>query len=322
MDASPARSIRPCFVRKLRIQRRSRVRALRPVQFSRTDQLSQGRQWLPVQTKRGTKSCLTKTKPRRPRSLGSKSAMFRPQSGRAALKKALSSMSAFNAATRPRTETGETVTASISTACWPFSTPSSWRSTRFWNFAMPMFQTSPPRKPRDLIISIRRMKFPADPGGGGSSRSAALFLFAHGFFQFPPARGGDIQHHSCPYARFVQGMALVRLSRPVRVARPEIKPGVLLHGFRAGPGNRRPALPGILDDIRPAPRLPFRSLQVYLHRTPESTRRVPRSPPRVPPLLGNRHCAGTVLRLERQRRLKHRPAHLHCRQQRHIRISS
>jgi hypothetical protein len=48
--------------------------------------------------------------------------------------------------------------------------------TRFWNFAMPMFQTSPPRKPRDPIISIRRMKFPSDPGGGGSARSAAFFL--------------------------------------------------------------------------------------------------------------------------------------------------
>src|ERR1019366_9588222 len=33
MDASPARSIRPCFAKKLRIQMRSRVRALRPVQF-------------------------------------------------------------------------------------------------------------------------------------------------------------------------------------------------------------------------------------------------------------------------------------------------
>src|ERR1035437_2600167 len=74
-------------------------------------------------------------------------------------------MSAFNAATRPRTETGETVTASISTACWPSSTPSSWRSTRFWNFAMPMLQTSPPRTPRERTISIRRMKFPSDPSG-------------------------------------------------------------------------------------------------------------------------------------------------------------
>src|ERR1019366_7667381 len=87
-------------------------------------------------------------------------------------------MSAFNAATRPRTETGETVTASISTACWPSSTPSSWRSTRFWNFAMPMFQTSPPRKPRDRTISIRRMKFPSDPSGRRVRSIRRLFFFS------------------------------------------------------------------------------------------------------------------------------------------------
>src|ERR1017187_896701 len=104
--------------------------------------------------------------------------MFRPQSGRAALRKALSSMSAFNAATRPRTETGKTVTASISTACWPSSTPSSWRSTRFSNFAMSMFQTGPPQKLRDRTISIRRMKFPADPSRRRVRSIRRLFFFS------------------------------------------------------------------------------------------------------------------------------------------------